>query len=118
MATVLPTRTDAPFYDFEIDLDLRTFAFEFRWNERAGSWFMQIRDLAGNILLAGRRVVLDLPLLARFRDPRLPDGELLVIDTTGQQREPGLDELGPDARCKVLYFSRAELLDAAQNGVA
>lgn len=117
MAIVLPTRTDVPHYDFEIDLDKRTFAIEFRWNDRAGSWFLQIRDLSGTILLAGRRVLLDVPLLARFRDLRLPDGELFVIDTTGQQREPGLEELGPDARCKVLYFSRAELLAAAQNGV-
>jgi hypothetical protein len=117
MATVLPTRTDTPFYTFEIDLDLRTFTFEFRWNDRLGAWVMQIQDLAGTVLLAGRRVVLDTPLLARFRDPRLPDGELLVIDTTDEKREPGLDELGPDARCKVLYYSLAELRDAAENGV-
>jgi hypothetical protein len=117
MAIVLPTRTDVPHYDFEIDLDGRTFAFEFRWNDRAGSWFLQIRDLSGAILIAGRRVLLDVPLLARFRDLRLPDGELFVIDTTGQQREPGLEDLGPEARCKVLYFSRDELLAAIESGV-
>lgn len=107
MAQIMPTRTDVPHYTFELQLEQRTYAFEFRWNERAGAWFFSIADADGAPLLSGRKVTLGLPLLARFRDPRLPAGDLEAVDTTGQNRAPGLDELG--SRVKLLYLERAEL---------
>ena len=66
MAVVaLPVRTDAPHYEFTTDLDGVTFTLEFRWNDRANGWFVEIRDVNGVRLLSGRRVVVSLPLRAR-----------------------------------------------------
>ncbi len=108
---VLPCRTDLPSYTFEIDLEGRTFGFSFRWNDRAAAWEFGVY-LPGaydddHRLLAGRAVVPDLPLLARFRDPRLPAGEIVAVDTTGTGAPPGLDELG--GRVKLLYFDLADI---------
>lgn len=107
MIIVLPTRTDYPFYSFEIELEQKTFEFEFHWNDRDQSWIFTIRDANGTDLLSGRKVVLGLPLLARYRDPRLPTGEITAIDTTDDDREPGLYELGD--RVKLLHFEYADI---------
>ena len=108
---VLPTRVDVPHYTFEIELERRTFGFEFLWNDRSKSWsFNLFRDGLyddAHLLLAGRKIVIDLPLLARYRDPRLPAGELCAIDTSGQAQNPGLDELGD--RVRLLYFDFADI---------
>lgn len=98
---ILPTRTDYPHYEFEIDLEDVTFIFEFMWNGRDEAWYMSIFDVTKTPLLSGRKVVLGFPLLSRFRDPRLPKGEINAIDTTGSNIEPGLSDLG--ARVRLLY---------------
>lgn len=104
----LPTRTDVPHYSFEIELDRRLYSFEFHWNDRGGGWHFTISDPnTAAVLLAGRRVVVDFPLLSRFRDERLPAGELCAVDTTGEKRGPGIADLG--ARVKLLYFDAADL---------
>jgi hypothetical protein len=103
----LPTRTDSPHYDFEIDLDSVTYQIEFRWNDRAAAWFMEIRDVNGVQLLSGRRVVLGYPLLARFRDPRLPAGDIYAVDLTGSEVEPGVNDLG--GRVSLLYYPRGDM---------
>lgn len=94
MALVLPNVPGEPFYDFSIDLEGSTFLFTFRWNDRAGAWFMTVGNEAGDIFLADRKVVLRFPLLLRSVDARLPKGELLAVDTAGSDVEPGLADLG------------------------
>jgi hypothetical protein len=95
MATlILPARSDAAFYDFEVDLDERAFTIEIRWNARAGGWFLSLYDSAGVPLSMGRRIVLGANLLGHGVDPALPPGTLLAVDTTTQDSDPGRDDLG------------------------
>lgn len=103
----LPLRTDLPHYSFSMELDGVAFVLEWRWNARAGFWFFSLLDAEGTPLVVGRKVVPDFPLLARFRDPRLPRGLLMVQDTTGKGTPPGVNELG--SRVVVLYADVAEL---------
>jgi hypothetical protein len=104
---VLPTRADAPYYDFEIELEQRSFLFTFRWNARDDAWIFDLATGDGEAILSGRKVTLGMPLLARFRDARLPAGDLLALDTTGQDVEPGLEELG--GRVVLLYVEAGDL---------
>ena len=104
--TTLPTRTDQPHYDFEIDLDGSTYRLEFLWNGRSGTWHFDIFDANGDLLVAGRRVVVGFPLLTRFKDPRLPPGVLLAVDSSGQDAEAGLKDLG--ARVALIYVDLAD----------
>lgn len=95
MATlVLPVRSDVPFYDFEIDLEGRTYRFEIRWNGRAEAWFLTIRNSAGDILVAGRKIVLGAGLAGRSRTEGLPPGVLVAVDTTDSDVDPGRYDLG------------------------
>lgn len=104
---VLPNVVNVPHYSFQTDLDNVTFRFEFRWNDRASAWFMSISDVNGVELLSSRRIVVGFPLLTRFRDPRLPAGDLNAIDTTGNDEEAGINDLG--GRVKLLYFPVGDL---------
>lgn len=104
---VLPTRTDAARYDFEIELDGQTFVFDFEWNDRDSGWYMTITDVNGDVLLAGRRVVLNWPLINIYRDSRLPAGTIEAVDTSSTDTEPGYTDLGD--RVKLLYTPLADL---------
>jgi hypothetical protein len=106
-ALVLPNVVDVPHYTFSTELDGVTFRFEFRWNDRASAWFMSLRDVNGNDLVVGRRVVVGFPLLTRFSDPRLPKGDLNAVDTTGTGTEPGINDLG--GRVKLIYMTADEI---------
>lgn len=95
MATLtLPVRTDVPYYDFDVDLEDRSFTLELRWNDRAGAWFLSVYDSAGAPLVSGRRVVLGSPLLGHGVSSALPPGDLLAIDTTDAGTDPGRDDFG------------------------
>lgn len=68
---------------------------------------MNIADTDGNPLLSGLKVTLSTPLLNRFVSTALPNGDLMAVDTTGQDLMPGLQDLGD--RVLLCYFSNAEL---------
>lgn len=108
MATlVIPTRTDRARYSIEIDLDQLSFRFDFDWNDRSESWSFNLYDASNVLLLAGRKVVVGFPLLNRFRDPRLPPGDLHAIDTSGANLDPKFADLGD--RVKLLYVEAASM---------
>ena len=106
MATqIVPIDPTLPWQEFSVQLDNETFTFEFRWNGRAGMWFLSISDSTGN--LANVRVALGPPLLYRYRDDRLPRGVLIAIDTSGQDQDALADDLG--SRVKLAYIPAADL---------
>lgn len=92
--TVLPTRTDGvQRYSLKVQLGSKYFTLEFRWNARDLSWGVVIADAAG-IVLTAKKIVVGIPLTVHQVDSRLPNGELIAVDTTGKDRDPGLTELG------------------------
>lgn len=103
----LPTRTDVPRYDFEIELDGVVYVFDMEWNDRDSGWYMSILDRDLTPLLSGRRVVTNWPLTNRYRDSRLPAGTIEAVDTSGSETEPGLSDLGD--RVKLIYTPKADL---------
>lgn len=107
MSLYLPTRTDLARYSFDVDLDNLKFTFAFEWNDRDSGWYFSITDANANALLSGRRVVIGVPLIGIYRDTRLPPGELVAIDTSSQDQEAGLTDLGE--RVKMIYVTQAEL---------
>jgi hypothetical protein len=107
MSLVLPTRSDLARYTFDVALDDVTFRFSFEWNDRDEGWYMSIADTNGVPLLSGRRIVLGYPLISIYRNPALPAGALVAIDTSSKDEEPGFADLG--RRVKLLYITRAEL---------
>lgn len=124
MAVNLPLQPDGPWFEFATELEGVTYTFTFRWNDRQEAWSMDIGDGEGNLLAAGIKVVVDVPLLFTLRLlPGLPPGELMVIDTQGSQvakiglivlgtdlvhsEDPGLADLG--RRHTIVYLDSTDL---------
>lgn len=106
-AFFLPCQSTLPHFTFQCDLDGVTYGFEFEWNERVGAWFMSIYDVNGTPLLSSLRVVVGFPLAARSRYmTAMPPGAFVATDTSGQNQDPGLSDLGN--RVQILYFSTVE----------
>jgi hypothetical protein len=107
MILELPLVSDQPHFDFEYVLDGVNYVFEFRWNDRAGEWFFDVRLEDGTDVLSGLKVVLDFPLGARSRHASRPPGMLIAFDSSGKQAEAGLEDLG--SRVRILYFDKSEI---------
>lgn len=110
---VLPVRAGVPHQQFQVDLDGVPYNVELRWNERAPAWVMALRDASDTPLLQGVRVCLGPALLPHRRAATFPPGELLAVDTDSSGIDPGLDELGADARVKLVYLDVADVAEVA-----
>lgn len=106
MAVLLvPTSPGVPYYSQTTKLDGRDYLLRFAFNEREAAWRLSILEPDETPLLLGLKLVANWPLLRHYHhDPRLPPGELMVVDLTGEATVPGLDELGEGKRCELTYF--------------
>ncbi len=107
MAVIIPLHPNEPHYSLEVELDEIAYGLELRWNERDEAWFLTVSDSSQNVLVAGRKIVVELPLLNRFKDPRLPAGVLVATDTAGTMLDATLEDFG--TRVLLVYLSLDEL---------
>lgn len=116
MAVVaLPLLTDdTPHYALACELEGVTYTFEFLWNDRDGAWYVQVGDGEENPLTGMIRVVLGKSFLSQYSDPALPPGALVAKDTSGQNVDPGLLDLG--SRVQVWYVDSASVANLAATG--
>lgn len=114
MPLTIPTKTDGTqAYGVTVPLDGVAYRFDFAWNARGQYWTALVSDSAGNPLVR-RAVRIGTLFFARFRALNLtgyPSGEVLVLDTSNQDLDPGLTDLG--ARVQLTYLSADEIAAAA-----
>lgn len=102
-----PQTPPLPAFDVTALLDGVTYALHFQWNATDAGWRVRILDEPGQVVLMGdARTVLNWPLYESLL-VRYPAGGLVFFDTSGQEIEPGLADLGD--RVILLYFLAAEL---------
>ena len=97
----LPVRSDLPAYRFTTTLEGEKFGFQFHYNKRYDRWLFNLLDVNNNQLLSGIPLLTGLDLLGRYKYENLPLGTFLVLDETGQNRDPGEVGLGDDF--KLIY---------------
>lgn len=103
---LLPVTPGVPFQRSRVTLDGREFILDLQWNEREERWYLSISDEEGAPILMGRKLVCEVPLLVYYLgDPRVPPGDLRVIDMTHDYSPPGLNDLGAGLRCELTYDS-------------
>lgn len=108
---ILPTDTTLARYTFEVTLANTNFKFGFEWNERAQFWTMDVMLPDGTPLAMGVKVCLGTSLIGRYKDARLPAGDIACLDTSGQRIEPGFSDLGN--RVLVMFIPNAEIVAGA-----
>jgi hypothetical protein len=101
----IPTRSDVYSYTETVTLDAVSYVLSFRYNSRMARWIFSISTTDGIALLAGIPLLPSYPLTDRFigRIEGLPAGQFVLIDETGAERVPGIDDLGKDI--KLIYVS-------------
>lgn len=107
-ALLVPLAAEGPYFGQGVELEGRTYRFDFRWNTRTEQWVIDVFDGGGAALVNGVRGVINVPLLQKFglRED-LPPGELLLLDSSGRDLEAGLDDLG--SRVQLIYLPAADL---------
>lgn len=89
-------------------LDGREYVLTFRWNQREAKWYLSIADTNEAPIVQGVKIVINFPLLTnRIVDERRPPGEIFAVDPSGEERDPGLYDLG--ARVRLLYIEAADI---------
>lgn len=115
MAQTIPTRSDLTSYTERVLLDGVSYDLWFFWNDRDASWNLTIYDSATpdnadgsrDALVAGIPVHVGWPLLHAFVAPGLPAGDIVALDTTNKDLDPGVAELG--TRVVLVYLTAAEV---------
>lgn len=98
---VIPVRSDLPAYDFKITLDGVVYNLGFTWSERSQLWTMDISDENEEPIAMGIRLFTATPISYIYEMDNFPEREFLVVDTAGENKNPGRDDFG--SRVLLLY---------------
>ena len=107
MSFSVPINSDFDDYDFTISLDGTVYLLSVRWNGRMNKWFISIALENGTEIIGMRPIIADFPPFARFRNNNLPAGELIFIDTSGENRDPDRTDLG--SRVILMYLEESDI---------
>ena len=107
-ALLIPLEAEGPYFGQGVELEGRAYRLDFRWNTRTEQWVIDVFDGGGASLVTGVRGVINVPLLQKYglRED-LPPGELFLLDSTGQDLEATLNDLG--SRVELVYLPAADL---------
>lgn len=95
-------------YTQQVALEGKTYTFRYAWNTRDEYWSLACTTAEGEIIFAGRPIVLGVDFLARSRSANKPPGTLVAIADDDQRVRPGLYELG--SRVGLYYVAADETL--------
>jgi hypothetical protein len=108
-----PVPKNLPDITMALTLSQAEYQIGIRWNMRGG-WFININDAAGGPITGQAAMVLGVDFFQGVRhDDRVPPGQLMLVDTTGQDLEAGFLDLasGPtlsDIQGRVILVYSAE----------
>jgi hypothetical protein len=83
-----------PLVTQQSDLDGVTYAFRFRWSERALAWHMDLRTLDDEPIALSVALVTAWPLLLHCSSQLRPPGELILLDLVGPAEPATLEGFG------------------------
>jgi hypothetical protein len=109
----IPINASSPSQTMTVVLGTQTFRLSFDWNGREETWVMAIATSDDNVLLAGVKLIAGWMPLRSVVMAGLPDGEFVVVDTTGANDRVTRDDLGPDLRFRLLFLTTDEIGAAA-----
>lgn len=90
----LPVNSNFPKYSFKVELSSVLYNLQFRFNIRSGKWIMNLLDSSGDMIQAGIPIMVQVDLLGRFKDSRIPSGTLFAINPENENEEATRDNFG------------------------
>lgn len=92
------------------NLDGRQFRIFMAYNARVGRWYLNLYELpSGELILAGKSVLLDTPILRNHANEKMPPGELILVSTS-ENVDPGFENLD---NYNLIYITASEVADGA-----
>ena len=110
--TVIPTVSDVPFYEFEVELDGTEFKLEFRFNDRDDAWYMSMLDIDDVLLRGSIRIVLSWDLLRLWAEATRPDGEIISVNQGKILAPPTLNQLSEEVVLSYIDAADVALIAA------
>lgn len=93
--------------DYTITLSDVLFRIVIEYKDRLDRYYLYLYDADDEPLLMGKKLSVDTPLLSQYEIDGLPDGELMLLDTSDAGAECGFEDLG--VRCVLLYVPTDEI---------
>ena len=84
----------------------RRFIVEVQWNASRSYWTLDLRTAADDLIIAGLKLIPGVPILHKYQDDRLPDGQMVAVELSLPTGRIGLDDI-PDSAV-LAYFDPGE----------
>jgi len=109
MALIIPIDETIARFKFRMPLEDVFYVFEIEWSDVAEAWYLNLLSSTDEQLVVGVKLVVDYDLLGLYSQALLniPQGVLMLYDTSGKGLECGRDDLGK--RCLLMYQPSSEL---------
>lgn len=104
----LPFQPSIPSYDFVTTLEGRPLIWIPRWNGRDLAWYLDIEEIDETRIVSGVKIVLGAFLGRESPHIMFRRGVLVAVDTSGQKKDAGYDDLG--TRVLVKYIPGLDLV--------
>lgn len=113
MITIPVLSTISARYSMSIELpEDSVFGLEFAYNAREVAWYMSIYDSSEQLLLAGIKLIVGLPLLETHRYiAGLPKGDFILVDKESDLNSVVVDFDSLKTRYDFLYLTESEMGD-------
>jgi hypothetical protein len=89
----IPIETNDASFKIRTKLASADYVLKIYWNDRCERWHISIHDANEIPILAGVPLNIDTDILARFRNPALPPGILMLYDTAEKHEEAGREDI-------------------------
>jgi len=110
--TLIKVPPSTPEMDFFCAVGGATYKFHILWNDRDQSFYMDLAQSDGTPIFSSARMVLHAYIGRTANQPPTSQGVFMVIDTSGNLAEAGIDDLG--ARVQLVWIPQTSLLAFAR----
>ncbi|MGN6103662.1 MAG: phage baseplate plug family protein [Kofleriaceae bacterium] len=116
--TILPFGSDQESpsgnYEFEATIEDVPYKFDVRWNQSdrdgQGAWYFDLSESDGQTIARGLKIVVGTYIGRNSAHPLFERGVIAAIDTSGEYRDPGFEDLGKGRRVEVRYYTVEDLV--------
>lgn len=98
----IPLLADTADQKLSIELGGNPYLLRVLWNERFEYFSLSLNTLADEPIVTNAKMVKNYPLLGRFKDTRLPFGDLYFVQEKGLAARPAYADLA--VNCNLYYF--------------
>lgn len=105
---ILPFIPSVPWYRMTVPLVGDAYHFDVKWNAQDKAWYFDILELNETTIATGIKIVLGTILARRVDHPLMKNGAFIAKDTTGNDHDAGLDDLG--GRVQVYYYTVYDII--------